>query len=195
MALLGAQAKGGKPGMKKRLAQAEFALVSAIFIAIVMLVFVASIMRTFGHPVMWSVDMAQLLFIWLCFFGAIRAMRQRGHLGVDLFVRLAPHRYRLIIETAVGLIFCAMLAILAVEGYDLTILNKQRQFGDSGISYAFVTIAVPVGSVILGGTIIYNIIDAWRNRRAEQVLVYSLPEEGIDAIPPATTPKTTTQEI
>ncbi|AUG55940.1 TRAP transporter small permease [Thalassospira marina] len=181
--------------MKKRLAQAEFALVSAIFIAIVLLVFVASILRTFGHPLMWSVDMAQLLFIWLCFFGAIRAMRQRGHLGVDLFVRLAPHRYRLVIETGVSLVFVAMLAVLAVEGYDLTILNKQRQFGDSGISYAFVTIAVPVGSVILGGTILSNIIEAWRNRRAEQVLVYSLPEEGVDAIPPVNTPPTTTQEI
>lgn len=172
--------------MLKRLAQAEFALVSILFATIVLLVFVASVMRTFGHPLIWSIDLAQLLFIWLCFFGAIRAMRQRGHLGVDLFVRLAPHRFRLAIETVVSLIFVGMLAVLAVEGYHLTVLNVERQFGDSGISYAYVTIAVPVGSIILGLTILYNIVDAWRKRANKTVLVYSLPEELPETVLPET---------
>ncbi|MDP2698338.1 TRAP transporter small permease [Thalassospira sp.] len=168
--------------MLKRLAQAEFILASAIFATIVLLVFIAAFMRAFGQPLMWSVDLAQLLFVWLCFFGAARTMRKKGHLGVDLFVAAAPHRFRLVIETLVCVVFLAMLAVLAVLGYELTLMNIERIYGDSQISYAFVTIAVPVGFVMLGGAILYNIVDAWRRRGDQTVLVYS--QTDVDAEPP-----------
>ena len=60
--------------MLRRLEQIEFAIAAVLLAAIVLLVFMAAIMRFFGYPLIWSVDMAQLLFIWLCFFGATRAM-------------------------------------------------------------------------------------------------------------------------
>jgi hypothetical protein len=41
------------------------------------------------------------------------------------------------------------MAVLAWEGYKLTMLNRERLFGDSGLSYAYVTIAVPVGCILL----------------------------------------------
>ncbi|WP_404424777.1 TRAP transporter small permease [Thalassospira australica] len=163
--------------MLKRLAQAEFLFASLLFAIIVLLVFVAAIMRKFGHPLIWSFDMAQLLFVWLCFFAAIRTMRKKGHLGVDLFVRIAGHRFRLIVETVVSVIFLGMLVSLAIVGYELTMANKERIFGDSQISYAFVTIAVPVGFLLLGATIIFNIVDAWRNRADGKTLVYSQADD------------------
>ena len=61
--------------MLKRLGQIELAVCFALLAGITGLVFVAAIMRFFGHPLTWSVDMAQLLFIWLCMLGATRAMR------------------------------------------------------------------------------------------------------------------------
>jgi len=39
---------------------------------------VASVMRFFGYPLVWSVDLAQLLFIWVCFLGA-----DEGHARED----------------------------------------------------------------------------------------------------------------
>jgi TRAP-type transport system small permease protein len=38
-------------------------------------------------------------------------------------------------------------------GYRLTMLNLERQFGDSGISYGFVTAAVPIGCLLLAITL------------------------------------------
>ena len=60
--------------------------------AIVVLVFVAAITRTFDHPLIWSVDLAQALFVWLCFAGAVKALRIRAHIGVDYFVKRLPDR-------------------------------------------------------------------------------------------------------
>ena len=62
--------------ISQRMSQIEFALGALLFAAIVILVFVASVMRYFDYPLIWSVDMAQLLFIWLCFVGATKAMRK-----------------------------------------------------------------------------------------------------------------------
>jgi TRAP-type C4-dicarboxylate transport system permease small subunit len=143
-------------------ARIEFAAGAAVLVAITGLVFVAAVMRFFGKPLIWSVDLAQLLFIWLCFIGATRAMRQRAHLGVDLLVRLMPHTGRLWLETALAAVTLVFLAILAWEGVELTFLNLERLFGDSGLSYAWVTIAVPVGCALLGASIVANLVDAWR---------------------------------
>jgi TRAP-type C4-dicarboxylate transport system permease small subunit len=164
--------------MTRGLARIELAIAVSLLAVIVVLVFSAAIMRFFGHPLIWSVDVAQLLFIWLCFLGATRAMREKAHIGIDLFVRLLGHRARLAVEIAVSVVVLAFLALLAVEGYRLTLLNRQRLFGDSGLSYAFVTAAVPVGCVMLGTALLYNLVGAWRRRRDGRTLVYSRSEPG-----------------
>ncbi|KEP68950.1 TRAP transporter small permease [Thioclava sp. BHET1] len=159
--------------MTRILNTVELAVGIILLATITFLVFIAAVMRFFGHPLIWSVDLAQLLFIWLCFVGATRAMRQRVHLGVDFLVRLLPHRARLWLESALYLVFCAFLLALTVEGYKLTMMNMQRKFGDSGLPYAWVTIAVPVGSVLLIIAMTQNLISAWRGRDREGTLVFT----------------------
>ena len=162
--------------MLKRLAQLEFAIAALLLGIIVVLVFLAAIMRFFGYPLIWSVDMAQLLFIWLCFFGAARAMREKGHLGIDLLIRWLKPRQRLWLEYTMSLIILVFLGFLAVEGYRLTVLNSQRLFGDSGLSYAWVTSAVPVGCLMIGVALLANMVRTWRRRDDGRTLVYSRTE-------------------
>jgi TRAP-type C4-dicarboxylate transport system permease small subunit len=162
--------------MTRRLAQLELAVAALVLAVIVVLVFAAAIMRFFGHPLVWSVDLAQLLFIWLCFLGAAKAMREKGHIGIDLLVRRLGYRARLSIEIAVAIFILVFLGLLASEGYKLTMLNRQRQFGDSGLSYAFVTSAVPIGCLMLALALLYNLVSAWKRRADGRTLVYSRSE-------------------
>ncbi len=162
--------------MLRRLAQLEFLVAAGLLAVIVILVFAAAIMRFFGHPLIWSVDMAQLLFIWVCFFGAARAMRSKGHIAIDLAIRWVPHKWRLALEFAVTAVVLAFLGLLAVEGTRLALQNAQRQFGDSGLSYAWVTMAVPAGCVMLGIALVWNAVAAWRRRRDGETLVYTRSE-------------------
>ncbi len=155
------------------IARVEFAIAAILLAVIVALVFIAAVMRSFGHPLIWSVDMAQLLFIWLCFFGAARAMREKGHLGIDLVVRHLSVGHRFTLELIISVVILVFLGLLAVEGYRLTMLNLARQFGDSGLSYAWVTSAVPVGAVMLGVALCCNIAEAWSERRTGKQLIYS----------------------
>jgi TRAP-type C4-dicarboxylate transport system permease small subunit len=148
--------------MSQFLISAEFLAAKLLLAAIVVLVFIAALGRTFGYPLIWSIDVAQLLFIWVCFLGANRAMRLKAHIGVDLFVRKLPRTPRWLVEIALALLALAFLVALAVSGYRLTVLNWQRVYGDSGISYAWVTAAVPVGAALLAVTIAINLVHALR---------------------------------
>jgi len=150
--------------MSHFLISAEFLVAKVLLAAIVVLVFLAALCRSFGYPLIWSIDVAQLLFIWVCFLGANRAMRLKAHIGVDLFVRKLPRTPRWFIEIGLALLSLAFLGALAVSGYRLTLLNWQRVYGDSGISYAWVTAAVPVGAALLAVTIAINLVHALRTR-------------------------------
>ena len=169
--------------MLKRLGQIELAICVVLLAAITGLVFVASVMRFFGQPLVWSVDMAQLLFIWVCFLGADKAMREKTHLGMEIPVKYLPYKYHLAVEVACTAVILAFLAVLAVKGYELTLLNVERTFGDSTLSYGWVTAAVPVGCVLMGASLVYNVVGAFRRRR-QRALVYSRTAADRDAAMP-----------
>jgi TRAP-type C4-dicarboxylate transport system permease small subunit len=159
--------------INERITQIEWVVGAALLTVIVFLVFIASVMRFLGFPIIWSVDLAQLLFIWLCFVGATKAMRERGHLGVDLLVRRFSFRVRFTIEVVMAILFVAFMIVLAIEGYKLSLLNRERVFGDSGMSYLYVTIAVPVGCLFLSLAIIANLLEAWKERLSGSTLIFT----------------------
>ena len=164
----------------KRLSQIELAICVLLLAAITGLVFVAALLRFFGHPLVWSVDMAQLLFIWLCMLGACRAMREKSHLGMEVLAKFLPHMARLWLELASSAITLVFLATISVLGFQLAWLNRARTFGDSQLSYAWVTTAVPVGCILLGIALAYNMIRAWQGR-ADGKLVYTRTAADKDA--------------
>lgn len=163
--------------MQDSFSRIEFAIGMALLVVITGLVFIAAVMRFLGTPLIWSVDLAQLLFIWLCFLGACRAMRQRAHLGVDFAVRFLPLKGRLLVETALTAVIIAFLLTLSWKGYKLTLLNIERIFGDSGLSYAYVTSAVPVGCTFLAISLLSNAIAAWRSSKSNPLLIFTRIEK------------------
>ena len=92
-------------------------------------------------------------------------MRIKAHIGVDFFVRKLPLTPRWLLEIVLGLLTLGFLMTLAYTGYKLTLLNWQRVYGDSGISYAWVTGAVPVGCALLSVTVLINLVRAIRDRK------------------------------
>src|SRR5919106_924918 len=65
----------------------------ALFLAImVVLVFGNVVLRYgFNSGITVSEEVSRWLFVWLTFLGAIIAMREHGHLGVDMLVRRLPN--------------------------------------------------------------------------------------------------------
>ena len=158
------------------LARVEDMIGRVLLMAVVILVFVGALSRSLDHPIIWSVDMAQAVFVWLCFFGALRAMRRKAHIGVDYFVAMLPYAARRAIEICLSLVSLAFLGTMGWFGIQLTILNSMRIFGDSGLSYAWVTAAVPVGCLALGLMLLAHLVRSIRFGG----LVFSPEPRGLD---------------
>lgn len=68
----------------------EFLVVAAL-VAMVVMVFGNVVLRYgFNSGIQMSEEMSRYCFIWLTFIGAMIAMREKGHLGVDTLVKHLP---------------------------------------------------------------------------------------------------------
>ncbi len=126
---------------------------------IVAMVFLAAVTRYFGRPIVWSVDLAQLLFIWICMFGADAALKNRAHVGMDMIVRLFPIPLQKLITLCTYILCLAFLVFCAYYGFNLCVRNYLRMYATLKISYSFGTAAVPVGSVLMILTILEQLGD------------------------------------
>ena len=151
-------------GFLKRLARGEEIVARAFLAGCSALVFVAAVSRALGSPVLWAIDIAMLLFIWCAFLGADAALRAHQHIIIDIIVRLFPQRVQRVLLITHWTIMVAFLLTLVGLGTQLTLLNVQRPMGDTDISYAYVTAAVPVGALLMAITAAAQLAGFWRKR-------------------------------
>lgn len=90
------------------------ALIMVILAALVLIIFSNVVLRYFFNSgLTWTVEVTGLLFVWLIFLGAVMAMRDYGHLGVDLLVAQLPRIGQKILFTltyGVIVVLCALFA-------------------------------------------------------------------------------------
>jgi|ASRL01.1.fsa_nt_gi TRAP-type C4-dicarboxylate transport system permease small subunit len=141
----------------------EEIFVSAGLTILILLVFISATLRWFGIDMSWSIDMAQLMFAWVCFIGADLAMRRVRHMGVDLLVDKLPKKVASVIYVVNNLLILSFLVLVVYYGVNLCIVNVNRQFNTLPLSYSFVTASAPVGALLMIMTSIRRIIDHFRN--------------------------------
>ncbi len=97
-----------------RLFKAIDALLAALLLAMVVMVFGNVVLRyAFNSGITVSEELSRFCFVWLTFIGAIAAMRDNAHLGMDNVVSKLSRRGKLVcLATSQLLILgcCAMLA-------------------------------------------------------------------------------------
>ena len=153
-------------GFYKALGRAEDAVARAALAGCAALVFVAAVSRAMGAPVLWAIDIAMLLFIWCAFLGADAALRAKQHIIIDIVVRMFPQRVQRALLIVHWSVMIAFLLALVVLGTQLTLLNVERPMGDTEISYAYVTAAVPIGSLMMAFTAMRQLVEFVRNPKA-----------------------------
>ena len=99
--------------MTDRLFKAVEAVLAALLLGMVLMVFGNVVLRyAFNSGITVSEELARFFFVWLTFIGAIVAMRDGSHLGMDAFVARLPRRGKmacLALCQALILLCCAML--------------------------------------------------------------------------------------
>ncbi len=135
-----------------RFVKLEEHLAMAFFAGTSLFVLVGAVTRTLNHPVIWAVDLAQLSFVWACVLGADLALKNNAHIEIDIVVRHFPPSIRKIIAIVWLFAISAFLIMLIWYGTKLSLINMERELGDVGISYSWVTGAIPAGCALMLAT-------------------------------------------
>jgi TRAP-type C4-dicarboxylate transport system permease small subunit len=147
---------------------AEACVAAVLLILMVALIFLGGVMRTFGHPVNWSNDIATCLFAWACFLCADVAWRKNALMSIDLVTGRLPLRLRKLCAYASHAIIVAFLLYALIGGLYLSWISRARSFqGIPEISYSWVTMSMPVGAVLLLITAFLKIRAEVRNDGAQ----------------------------
>lgn len=136
----------------------EEVIASALLCLISVLVFGSAVARTVGFPINWAQDIALLAFGWLTFMGADVVAKTGKLINIDMLTNHLPK----IVQKVLGIIFDLMmllfLLILVVYGFMLVSQSWNRMFNTLKLSYAWCTLAVPVGSLLLFTTMAGRLI-------------------------------------
>ncbi|MBL1240354.1 MAG: TRAP transporter small permease [OCS116 cluster bacterium] len=137
----------------------EIAAAIALLVAIVLLVAVASVSRAIGSPIIWSVEIAQLLFVWLCMLASDIALQEGRHFGLLVLLDALKPQLRKTIEIINMSILMMLLILLFYYAWKNTGLMHARLIGSTQMHASYLHASMPVGLALLMRTmsvLIYN---------------------------------------
>ena len=155
-------------------------LIVLCMLAMVVMVFGNVVLRyAFNTGITTSDEMSRYFFIWLTYIGAMVAMREKGHLGVDTLVKhlgLSGKKVCLFLSEAIMLGCNVLFFIGTFKMHDLQVTNISPVVGMSmiwvfGIGYI---VAVVMGSMNVN--VIYRLLT---NQLSEAELVQVIETEGL----------------
>lgn len=89
----------------------------AIVLGIMVVITFANVVAryVFNSNLLWALESTVFLFAWLVLLGASYCVKKNAHLGVDVFVRMAPPKLQRTIALIAGAL-CLVFALLVLYG-------------------------------------------------------------------------------
>lgn len=135
--------------MMQTFRQIELALARIGLLAIVVIILAGGISRAFGHPVIWSLEIAMVCFAWVSMLAIDYAMQHRRHIGIDALVRLFPPQIQRLCLWINELLILGFLICGVWFGYSFTWTTHHQVLPITEISLAWLNSAVPTGCLLM----------------------------------------------
>ncbi len=142
----------------------EFASAGMLLVAVVVLVGVASIARAVGSPIIWSIEMAQLIFVWLCMLAADIAMQEDRHFGLQVLQDNISPKARDTVEIFNIVVIIGFLVFLLYYAWGNMILMHPRLVGATQIHASYIHASMVVGLSLLIRTMVFQLIGRIRSK-------------------------------
>jgi TRAP-type transport system small permease protein len=157
-------------------------LMAAMLGIMVVLVFGNVVLRYgFNSGIVSSEETARFLFVWLTFIGAIVAMRENAHLGVDSLVRMANTTGKKWLFGASSVLMLGCCVLLLIGSWKQTVINWSVNSSVLEIPMAWLYGAGVVASAGIGFIIAVNLYKLLTGTLAESELVQTSDSEEIGA--------------
>jgi TRAP-type C4-dicarboxylate transport system permease small subunit len=147
--------------MIKRL---EMACAAALLVAVVVLVGLASAARAMGSPIIWSIEISQLLFLWLCIFAIDLALQSQRHFGISILLDNVSAGVRKNIVILNHVVLIGLLAYLLQFAWKNMILMHPRLDGALQTPGSYFHASMVVGFVLMLRTLVVRLSEILRGK-------------------------------
>lgn len=139
------------------LRRVEYACAAILLGAVVILIGIAAVARGIGAPIIWSVEVAQLLFVWLVIIAADLGMQASRHFGMQILLDNVPPSIRKATEIANIVVLIGLLAVLLYYAWGNMILMHPRLDGALQMPGSYFHASMVVGFALLIRTLLVQL--------------------------------------
>jgi TRAP-type transport system small permease protein len=149
----------------------EVLLVACISVMAVM-VFANVVLRyVFNSGIIISEEVSRMLFIWLTFLGAIVAMRDKSHIGVDTLIKHLPMLGKKICAILSDILILACCVLFFIGSWHQTAINLTVRAPVTEWPMAIIYAPGLVCSTLIGILVLSNIFRVLSGRVREEDLI------------------------
>lgn len=141
----------------------EYVCAGLLLGAVVVLVGIAAVARAIGTPIIWSVEIAQLLFVWLVVIAADLGMQTNRHFGMQVLLDNVSPSVRKATEIANIMVLIGLLTVLFYYAWNNTILMHARLDGAMQLPGSFYHASMVVGFALLIRTLLVQLFQRFRS--------------------------------
>lgn len=126
-------------------------LVAAGFITVTTVLVVVNIVMRYGlnSGLVWSEEVATGCFVWAVFIGAVAAFKHRGHVGVDIVVKMLPAGSRRALATLMDVVLVLLNGFMAYLSVLYIMTSYTKLTPVLGVSSAYISSSVLVAFVLM----------------------------------------------
>ena len=141
------------------------ALSAMLFFAVVL--FAVITRYVFHVPLLASIELSRLFFVWSCFLAAAITYRRKAHVGFTLLYEYLPPVVRKVIRPMIGMLIALFAGMVFWQGIVIIRLLWLTDLPMLGISQGWFYVPLPVTSAAILSYSIESILDDLSGRAAE----------------------------
>ena len=127
--------------------EAAVRLIASMLLAFeIVLLFAGVVSRyVFGKPLVWSDELASIVFLWLAMFGACLAFQRSQHMRMTSLSGMATGRLHAVLETLAVVVPLVVLGLILRHAYEFAVDEGDITTPALGLSNFWRAFALPVG--------------------------------------------------
>lgn len=174
----------GPPSVKRAAAKLDLLLkrgteilVAVLVVAETLILFAGVVARyVFHSPLVWSDELASMLFLWLAMLGAVVAFRRGEHMRMTALVGMCAPAWRAFFDAFAVVSAFAFVLLVLYPSFDYAVEERLITTPALEVSNAFRAAALPVGfGLMAAGTMLrLSLLGNWRHVLAAVVLIVAI---------------------
>jgi TRAP-type C4-dicarboxylate transport system permease small subunit len=134
------------------------------------------------YPLPWTEEVTRLAFVYSIFAGATIAVREKGHINVDLFVNLLPRAAARAVRLGGSVLVAVFLGFVLWQGVEFIAATGVQMTPVLQIPFRYLYVVIPASAGLMLLYLVLGVVDDLRAPRAGGPPGPATPSEGIDAV-------------